>query len=919
MKLGEVTNYNLKSQTILAEGWQDLNEAQRIYVGKWEKDVWPLVEGLSKLLEAELDKTQIDKIFTNAEQVAIDSGNNKTVLGKAGQVVGDQAKKITDQIKKLADAAQQSGPIKNFDAQFDKMKAQLQTKLKGNPAGQKILSIVDGYKGFATENPAKAAFVIGAMTSVLAFASGGIVSGAAIGFFLKLASNTLKGDKLSTAVGKSVKGAALGAVAGAIGDQIGELLPPEITNTFINDASGEIDITKLDGMNATSIADLDAESAKELIQTRSAMEELVARGNLDADAEEVLQGQLDQVNDKIREIGDGASINDTVDAMQDEFGIKGTDVTVDQTTTTSNQDAGSTVSNTEVTAELDAEQLNDAGINSADFPDNAWITQNTQKLLDAGLSEEDIEALQNAQGFNRALDQKEFLSTRISASTSIEVGDSLQVDGVPDEIEVGQVFKSNVEKTLPDGTVYGGVADVEISGVDADGNAVYQLKTVSVNTNPFTENLDKALENLPDDVREELYDQLFKGTVSGSMETAVDDMAANIVKAAAAVALGGALAKSEFVEPKADAKKEESIERHNEMIYEYVEYLEETMNEGPALDKMKAAAMAGVKKAGDLTTKGLTQVGKGMDKAGAAVAGGISKTAGGIKKQAKQLGNKITKEKLMKAWTKAGEPTDVASVVSILQGAGMDDESIGIVGTQTKVKLPIPAGQEGDPEGDPDGTTPAPGAGAPGATGAAEPVDANKDGKDDNTGKPIPKPVDKNKDGKDDNTGKVIQMPGTTRADGVDAKSGMAKGMAGTDKKDPYAVGGAHSGKKAIKPKQMFGKKGKGAASAPTKPANVDIPTLAKQINDAGLQDAIKKQLTAPPKAGGEGDLGTGIGIDIPTLADKISDAGMQDTIKKQLQQPAKQPPAPKQGDKPSYPTGSPDKPAKAPAVQGTN
>ena len=100
MKLGEVTNYNLKSQTILAEGWQDLNEAQRIYVGKWEKDVWPLVEGLSKLLEAELDKTQIDKIFTNAEQVAIDSGNNKTVLGKAGQVVGDQAKKITDQTQK---------------------------------------------------------------------------------------------------------------------------------------------------------------------------------------------------------------------------------------------------------------------------------------------------------------------------------------------------------------------------------------------------------------------------------------------------------------------------------------------------------------------------------------------------------------------------------------------------------------------------------------------------------------------------------------------------------------------------------------------------------------------------------------------------------------------------------------------------
>ena len=125
MKLGEVTNYNLKSQTILAESWQELTEAQRIYVGKWEREVWPLVESINTLFEAELTAKQIDGIFGNAEKVAIDSGDNKTALGKAGAVVGDQAKKLTDQINKLADAAQQSGPIKNFDAQFEKLKAQL--------------------------------------------------------------------------------------------------------------------------------------------------------------------------------------------------------------------------------------------------------------------------------------------------------------------------------------------------------------------------------------------------------------------------------------------------------------------------------------------------------------------------------------------------------------------------------------------------------------------------------------------------------------------------------------------------------------------------------------------------------------------------------------------------------------------------
>ena len=813
MKLGEVTNYNLKSQTILAESWQELTEAQRIYVGRWEKDVWPLVEGMSKLLEADLSPKQIDKIFSDAEQTAIDSGNNKTALGKAGQVVGDQAKKLTDQINKLADAAQQSGPIKNFDQQFENLKGQLKKKLQGNPAGQKILSIVDGYGGFAKENPAKAAFIIGAMTSVLAFASGGIVSGAAIGFFLKLASNTLKGDKLSTAAGKSIKGAALGAVAGAIGDAIGELLPPEITNTFINNASGEIDITQLDGMDATSMEDLTAESAKELIQTRSAMEELLARGDLDPEAEEILQGQLDQVNDKVREIG-GASVNDSVDAMQDEFGIKGTDVQLQKTTDTSGT-GQEFQSETEVVAELDAEQLNDAGINSADFPDNAWITANTEKLLDAGLTEADIEALQNAQGFNRALDQKEFLGTRISASDQIIVGDDIQVEGVPDEVKVGQTWKSTISKTLPDGTEYTGLAESMIEGVDADGNIVYQTKSVFVNPNPFTENLDKALENLPDDVREELYDQVFSRTVSGSMETAVDDMAANIVRAAAAVGLGGALAKSEFIpeEPKADAKKEESIERHNEMIYEYIEYLEETMNEGPALDKMKAAAMAGVKKVGDLTQKGMTQVGKGMDKAGKAVQGGISKTAAGVKKQAKQLGNKVTKEKLMKAWKKMGEPTDTGSIINILSDAGLDDESIGIVGDKSSIKLARPQADTGT---DADAS-----AGADPEAGAEDPkADAGS----------TPKVGGAHADKKPVAPGGAKAGAGATPGAPVDVKQ-LAS--------DIQKAGVADAVKQQL---SQPGKAGSGGDLASG--MKVDIPTLASQISDAGVQDKVKAQLT---------------------------------------------------------------------------
>ena len=52
---------------------------------------------------------------------------------------------------------------------------------------------------------------------------------------------------------------------------------------------------------------------------------------------------------------------------------------------------------------------------------------NTQKLLDAGLTEEDIQALQNAQGFERAVAPKEWMGTSISSPDKIVVGDDIQV------------------------------------------------------------------------------------------------------------------------------------------------------------------------------------------------------------------------------------------------------------------------------------------------------------------------------------------------------------------------------------------------------------------------------------------------------------------------------------------------------------
>lgn len=220
MKLTEITNYNLQSERILNESWSILTERQRLHVGAWERNVWPLMEQLNKLLEAELTADQIQQIFANAEKISIEGGKNLTALGKGAKVTAEVSGKVKAEIDKLIKQAADSEPVKNMDQQFDKLRSELANKVKTIKGGDKILAGVDKWKQFATENPGKSAFIIGAMTSLLAFASGGIMSGAAIGFFLRLANNTIQGDKLSTAVGKATKTAAIGAVAGAIGDMV---------------------------------------------------------------------------------------------------------------------------------------------------------------------------------------------------------------------------------------------------------------------------------------------------------------------------------------------------------------------------------------------------------------------------------------------------------------------------------------------------------------------------------------------------------------------------------------------------------------------------------------------------------------------------------------------------------------------------
>ena len=260
MKLQEVTAYNLKSATILNEGWQDLTESQKVYVGRWEKELWPLLEQYNKLSEATLTTDQIQSIFKGAETQANADGDNRNALGKAGAAAGavaklpvDVAKKIDAKVNELGKLAKNAGPVKNADAKF----AQLKKDISAKNTDSKVIQGIQKISDWAKANPGKATIAVGILTTVAAFA-GGPLGGAAAGLVLRATKDLLQGEDLSSAVGKSVKTAAYGALAGAAF----EYISGDIVDNIATAQTAELDAMEA-AMNsenfATAKADLFAD------------------------------------------------------------------------------------------------------------------------------------------------------------------------------------------------------------------------------------------------------------------------------------------------------------------------------------------------------------------------------------------------------------------------------------------------------------------------------------------------------------------------------------------------------------------------------------------------------------------------------------------------------------------------------------
>jgi hypothetical protein len=203
MKITHILTENQHhTHVILRESCDGLTTEQRLVVEG-------IYNELSPLLEVALTADQIKNIFQTVEK---DAGN-RTLIGKGV----DTAQQVNAALNKLGKWLQDTTPVNAFDSKFEQLKSTVGKKF---PELDKKLTAMGEW---AKANPGKTAAVIGVLTTLAALA-GGPVGGAIAGQILRGSTELLKGEKLSTAVGRGMKAAAYGWLAGKSFELIGDAI-----------------------------------------------------------------------------------------------------------------------------------------------------------------------------------------------------------------------------------------------------------------------------------------------------------------------------------------------------------------------------------------------------------------------------------------------------------------------------------------------------------------------------------------------------------------------------------------------------------------------------------------------------------------------------------------------------------------------
>jgi len=671
MRLNEI---NLTKRKLITEGWNDprltLLETQHLI---------PFITSVERyIVEANLNPQQISQLFTDVEAGATASGGNRNALGKGT----DAVKFVNTKMKELGQAVKKTGPVQNADAKFAELKAKIGAK------DGKVVQAIQGVSDWAKENPGKATIAVSILT-VAAGMAGGPLGGAIGGFLMRATKDLLQGKDLSSAVGSSLKTAAVGALVGVISNNV---------DFGAQDVEGGINTVGLE-TDGSDVVDAVGDAA-DGAPVEDILANLTQAEYTQEMAEKLYNAQIERFGGKVSE-SMIAKIADSIEvsgSYPDNFSAK-----IDGSFI-----RGSIFLNPEEASELAKQGFQGTEILGDEASE--WLKNNVEGYGNNATA--DIAASSDlTQGVEVVIN--DFVpGEELSAGEMNAILDSPTQDGIPQEVldQYNSQLDAHVQ-SLPDGADAATAAnpeDPDLPGDDGD----FGGDQTSAEVEPET-----------------------TAGFDSSMWTADEKELAELLKAGAAEGKHA----SEIIGDYVDTMTADDPGSYSATATEYEFFAKNTLNIDPYSnqpeDLAKAFAKSGAAESVNfkpiqietiiewcdqspavmLTEGPLDAIKKGAAAAGGAIKKGAAAVGAKAAKVGKGLTTKVTADKLNKAWTAAGKPTDSDKIAGVLRQQGVDDKVLAPVYKQLGAKLP-PAPVAADPKAP--GAKPGPG-GKPAAAGQA--------------------------------------------------------------------------------------------------------------------------------------------------------------------------------------------------------
>jgi len=167
------------------------------------------------IAEQKLTEPEILQIFSDAEAGMTDraTGANRTFAGRGKDATVDFAKDVAGAVKGVLNSIQNSTPVAAVDTAYDQATDAL-ADLAGGQKGA-VMDAINKYRNLVKQYPKTAGFAKAALVAIAGLATGGAGLPAIAGLTYALDS-AIKGDKLSSVIGKGAGAAALAAAGQAI-------------------------------------------------------------------------------------------------------------------------------------------------------------------------------------------------------------------------------------------------------------------------------------------------------------------------------------------------------------------------------------------------------------------------------------------------------------------------------------------------------------------------------------------------------------------------------------------------------------------------------------------------------------------------------------------------------------------------------